>query len=334
VSHVIYPGDTRDSVEQYGAAAASSSNAIRRIVRRLCRIPHYLLTCLKFIGVGIERLVDTNDFSALADYQYKLETVRNWSSVPCGSSYSVHTDYGIEHYEDVERYRYKVQAWLFDAIKSFDIADKKVLEIGYGMGTDHLALARRGGVMHGIDLTPASYDATQRRLDLYSYRSQLTIGDAELLPYSDDYFDFVYSFGVIHHSPNTKQTVGEIHRVLRPGGRCYVVVYHKNSIFFWWSVFIVGYLLRGGWLRRSLQQQLSLIEYPNKNEGIVVRLHTRKQFHNLFSDFGVVNSYVRHLLPSDISLVNRFFRDPCSPTPILEKLAARFGWYIVVEAQK
>src|SRR5207245_4997879 len=53
--------------------------------------------------------------------------------------------------------------------------------------------------------------------------------DAENLDFNDNSFDLVYSHGVLHHTPDTARAVREIHRVLRPGGRAVVMLYHRNS---------------------------------------------------------------------------------------------------------
>jgi ubiquinone/menaquinone biosynthesis C-methylase UbiE len=213
-----------------------------------------------------------------------------------------------------------------------------VLEIGIGMGTDNLNLARRGANMHGIDLTPRNLEITKKRLSLYGLNSQLVTADAENLPYADNSMDFIYSFGVIHHSPDTERIISEIHRVLKPGGRCWVTVYNKNSIFFWWSVFFVYYLLLGGWCRRTLKQQLSLIEYPNTDQNMVIRLYTQKQFRALFRNFSEIRSSIRHLLPIDIAGIGYFlkkvFRNPDEPARFWNALGEKFGWYIVINAIK
>jgi ubiquinone/menaquinone biosynthesis C-methylase UbiE len=278
--------------------------------------------------------MDTGKPTRLSLEEYKRQIRMHWGSDPCGSNYSDKMFLTKEYFEEVERHRNASHPWIPKAIHGFDIEGKKVLEIGYGMGTDHLSMARRGAVMHGIDLTPMNYEVTRKRLEIFGMVSELSVGDAETLPFPDGYFDFVYSFGVIHHSPDTQGIVSEIRRVLAPGGKCFLTVYHERSVFFWWSVYLFNYLLRGGRKRRTLEQQLSLIEYPNTNENIVVRLFTRKGFAAMFRDFSGVDCSVKHLLPVDIAFFSRFFKNPYRPRPFLDRIGDRFGWYLIVEAVK
>src|SRR5204863_510310 len=51
-----------------------------------------------------------------------------------------------------------------------------------------------------------------------------------MLPFRDASFDLVYSYGVLHHSPDTRVAVAEARRVLRSGGVARVMIYHKYSI--------------------------------------------------------------------------------------------------------
>ncbi len=278
--------------------------------------------------------MDTLIFDDLTAAQYKQQTQANWTQAPCGSSKSNQTMCSREFFEQVERHRYSSHPWILQKIKRLDLAGKQVLEVGYGMGTDHLAMARQGGVMSGIDLTARNREVTAKRFELYGESSSLTVGDAEQLPYDDDSFDVVYSFGVVHHTPDTTKAVSEIYRVLKPGGRCWVTVYHKHSVQFWWSVFVCRYLIRGGVFRRTLKQQLSLIEHPHDNSNLIVRVYTPKEFKRLFSGFSACGSQVLHLLPQDISVLGRLCLDPERPRGLLDHLGRRWGWYVAVEAQK
>jgi len=278
--------------------------------------------------------MDTKQFQDLTSSSYKDQTRANWTEAPCGSNYSDKECLTKEYFEDIESHRYKSHPWILESIRNFDIKNRSVLEIGYGMGTDHLSMARQGAVMNGIDLTHRNLEVTTKRFEMYGFRSNLTVGDAENLPYDDESFDFIYSFGVVHHTPDTEKAIREIHRVLKPGGKCYITVYHKNSIFFWWSTYVFNYILKSGYKKRSLRQQLSLIEYPNTNENMVIRLYGRREFERLFSAFGDKRSYIRQLIPVDIAYFSRFFSDPYRPTSVLGHLGKIFGWYVIVEAEK
>jgi ubiquinone/menaquinone biosynthesis C-methylase UbiE len=117
----------------------------------------------------------------------------------------------------------------------------RVLEIGVGLGADHQSFAEAGAEMTGVDLTPRAIEHTRRRLELFGLKSQLACGDAEKLPFADASFDVVYSWGVLHHSPNTPQAFREVHRVLKPGGTARIMIYSKYSL--------IGLML---WIRYGL----------------------------------------------------------------------------------
>jgi len=53
--------------------------------------------------------------------------------------------------------------------------------------------------------------------------------NAEQLSFPNESFDWVYSHGVLHHTPNTQRAMDEVHRVLKPGGRAIIMLYHKHS---------------------------------------------------------------------------------------------------------
>lgn len=277
---------------------------------------------------------DTTNFTDLPDQEYKKQTIKNWTSSPCGSNYTAEEYLTREYFEEVEGFRYNSHPWLKNAIESFDIKGKSVLEIGFGMGTDHLTMARKGANMYGVDMTPKHLKITQNRLKLYNLNSNLILGDGETVPLEDNSMDFIYSFGVIHHSPNTEKIISEINRILKPKGKCFITVYHKNSLFFWLNVFLVNYIIKGGWQKRNLHQQISLVEYPNDNENLVLRLYKKTQFKSLFKNFININCKIKHLLPAEIPILGRFYKNQFEPTPFLSTLGNFFGWYIIIEATK
>lgn len=126
--------------------------------------------------------------------------------------------------------RYRLEPYILDFARFGSWSGKRVLEIGVGLGADHQRFVEAGAVCTGIDLTPRAVEMTRRRLEVFGLVSDLRVADAERLPFPADEFDFVYSWGVIHHSPDTPQVVREILRVLRPGGTARVMIYSKWSL--------------------------------------------------------------------------------------------------------
>lgn len=130
----------------------------------------------------------------------------------------------------------------FDALMPFDaLPGMDVLEIGVGQGTHAQLLAPHCRSFTGIDLTGAAVQATRARFDLFGLPGEIRQMDAEAMSFADASFDYIWSWGVIHHSADTGRVLAEMSRVLRPGGRATVMVYHRN----WWNYYVVAGLLKG-----------------------------------------------------------------------------------------
>ena len=172
-----------------------------------------------------------------------LDDVRNfWDKASCGEIYAEGQDGLKQQYAAQAKARYTLEPYLAEFAQFPTAKGKDVLEIGVGMGADHqqLALAEPKS-LHGIDLTPRAIEHTTARFSILGLKSTLSVGNAEKLDFKDQSFDLVYSWGVIHHSPDTQAACDEIFRVLRKGGTAKIMVYHRYSI--------VGLLL---WIRYGL----------------------------------------------------------------------------------
>lgn len=130
----------------------------------------------------------------------------------------------------------------FESLIDFpSLATADVLEIGVGSGSHAELLARHAKSYTGIDLTEYAVKSTTKRLELRRLPASVQRMDAEKMSFPDASFDYVWSWGVIHHSANTRQILSEIRRVLRPGGRAVTMVYHRN----FYNYYFVGGLLHG-----------------------------------------------------------------------------------------
>ena len=158
------------------------------------------------------------------------------------------------------------------------------MEIGVGMGADHVEWAKSGPrSLTGIDLTPAGIEYTRQRLGVYGLSSRLEVGDAENLPFPDESFDIVYSWGVLHHSPDTARAIREVLRVLRPRGVARIMIYHKYSL--------VGYMLwlRYGLLRGRPFRSLSSI-YAEHLESPGTKAYSLEEARQMFQGFSSVHA--------------------------------------------
>lgn len=165
-----------------------------------------------------------------------------WNTASCGElGYAVGPN-EITQLANQATARYQLEPYILPFANTALGQGQDVLEIGVGMGADHLAWAQaKPRSLTGVDLTPRAIRFAQARLQAAQLPSTLLVADAEQLPFPNASFDVVYSWGVLHHSPDTPQAFAEVARVLRPGGTAKIMVYHTYSL--------TGFML---WLRYAL----------------------------------------------------------------------------------
>ena len=156
-------------------------------------------------------------------------------------------------YEDKRKFRYELQDYMHDAFRFDDFPGKLVLEIGCGAGIDSAEFARNGAKVASTDLTRAGTELTRDLLKESGLPSAVIQSDAKTLPFKNEAFDCVYSFGVLHHIPDVETALAEIHRVLKPGGRLMVMLYHRDSLLYAYSIIYWRGIRMGCWglLRQS-----------------------------------------------------------------------------------
>lgn len=264
---------------------------------------------------------------------WKAEAIKQWNRDPCGADRD--SEFGSpEFFARVERERYVNYApWLKSTIGFENYTGKRVLEVGFGLGTDHISFARAGARCFGLDLTPAHVEATRRRLLLENLPVQLIRADAESLPFEDGSFDVVYSFGVLHHTPRTQRAIDDIFRVLRPGGEAIISLYHRDSVFFWVSCVLMMGLVRGHFFRNGYRRTVSRIEMRYNSDAVpLVKVYSRRQALSLFRRFQRVDVQIQHFAFSHAGrlglFVEKFLRR------FEGAISRRFGWYLIIQARK
>lgn len=203
-----------------------------------------------------------------------------WENASCGERLYL-KGWSKNDYLEHSRIRYELEPYIIDFIAFDQYKGKKVLEIGVGLGAEHQKFAEAGAILNGIDLTNRAISHTRQRFEHFALTSQLETGDAENLPFNDESFDLVYSWGVLHHTPDTAKAIDEVYRVLKLGGEAKVMIYHKYSF--------VGYML---WIKYAflrLKPLTSLNEiYCKYLESPGTKAYSVKEGSNLFNRFRAV----------------------------------------------
>jgi SAM-dependent methyltransferase len=284
-----------------------------------------------------------------------ISTVREfWDANPCQAGLS-DADDRRRYFEEISRKRYGGREWHLPTVARFDkFAGKDVLEIGCGIATDGLEFARHGARYVGVDLTPHSIELARERFALSKVPGRFEVVNAEdELPFRSGSFDHVYSFGVIHHSPDPERIVREIYRVIRKGGTFTVMLYNRTSINYWIEIMFLRKLFKWsllpafmprliaastGFDRWKLEGHRELLMKKwkvSKAEWIsmntdgpfcpLARVYGRSEAAALFEPFGEVRQEVW-----EFNIDHWPFIRALVPDSLTQKLGRRWGWHRMI----
>ncbi len=221
----------------------------------------------------------------------------------------------------------KYNPWLARHLDFASLSGRDVLEIGCGSGAASCRFAAHGARVTAVDLTQTAVDLATRHAAILGLPVRVQRMDAEKLDLPDASFDYVFSWGVLHHSHDTPAAFRHVARVLRPGGRGLIMVYNRRSLRFWlkglWWLLVKGRLFRG---------------------------HTIDTVQGLFTD----GYYQRHFWPRELAreirragltptrlAVSHMFKDsagnryvPWIPRALDEWCKRTLGFLLVVEFRK
>jgi SAM-dependent methyltransferase len=280
-----------------------------------------------------------------------------WEGNPCGSTTSAERASRLRYFLEVERFRYG-SAPSIKEVAAFDrYAGKRVLEIGCGIGTDGAQFALGGADYVGVDLTEAAAELARENFEVRGLQGEFVVTDAEQLPFPDDSFDHVYSYGVIHHTPHPDRVVAEIRRVLRVGGTVTVMLYNRNSVNYYVEIMFLRKLgralLRPSWSpgviatvlrlpRQTLEghrRNLLRIPHPTPEQWVSMntdgpdcplsRVYSAAEVKELFAGFVDLRTEVRHFDRTHWPLIGRLFTDSAA-----EAIGKRAGWLRMTYARK
>jgi ubiquinone/menaquinone biosynthesis C-methylase UbiE len=249
---------------------------------------------------------------------WKQRAVEQWTADPCGSAPADDELESRGAFERIVARKDEQTPWLERILRYRDATGLDVLDVGCGQGIDLYRYAAAGARATGIDLTPRHVALARAHLRAMGVQAEVIIGDAERMPFPDDSFDWVSSNGVLHHTPDIRQALAEIRRVLRPGGRATIIVYNRTSVHFWLYQILWRGIRHGGLLTKGYRRLLADIEVGAGEP--LVRVYSPRQVRRMLTRAGFrdVSSWVCPLLPTD-SPFTKWVRRKNLP----------LGWYVV-----
>ncbi len=107
-----------------------------------------------------------------------------------------------------------------------------LLDAGCGVGSHLMRFARRGFQCTGVDISQTVLEQARENLEQNQLagRARLSCEAMESLSFADKSFDVVHCRGVLMHIPEWKRALGELIRVLKPGGRIAVLEANHRAV--------------------------------------------------------------------------------------------------------
>ena len=228
--------------------------------------------------------------------------------------------------------RYPAVTWLSEE----NVRDRVLLNVGCGGGYEGVLFAGYGARYIGVDFSINAARSTRRLVNAAGYTGVCYQCEAERLPLQDATIDIIYTNGVLHHTPNTPDTLRELHRVLRPGARAIIALYATRSAAFYWYRFravLAGNFNRRGiesWVDRHTEGEWQTDGRENQH----TRSYTNAEFRALLEQAGfeITRMEQSQLQLGDIPVLGRIL-SPVLPHSTLKKCVAPFGMMLIAECR-
>ena len=265
-----------------------------------------------------------------------IDAVRDfWNARPCNIRHSPKEVGTREYFDEVERRKYFVEPHIPAFAEFARWKDRKVLEVGCGLGTDTVSFARAGAHVTAVELSQKSADLARQRVQVYGLEDRVTIhvGNAEELPslVAPQTFDLVYSFGVIHHSPHPRRIVEHLRRYMTAESELRLMVYSRISYKLFWIM-----------KEENIWDMSRLDELIARNSEAqtgcpVTYTYTDESVRELLEGFRVFDVHKAHIFTWDIEPYKRYEYQKAPEwanvsDDELARLERELGWHLLVTA--
>jgi len=269
-----------------------------------------------------------------------IERVRQyWDARPCNVKHSPLPVGTRAYFDEVEKRKYFVEPHIPRFAEFSRWGDKRVLEVGCGIGTDTINFARWGATVTAVDLSRESLKLAVQRAKACGVNDSIKFHQAnaecltDMVTFAD--YDLVYSFGVLHHTPNPERALAQMAVYVAPGGTLKLMVYHRWS---WKALWILMTYGRG----QFWKMDRLIAQHSEAQTGCpVTRTYTKRSIRQMVERCGlrVVDARVEHIFPWRIPEYVRYeyvkeWYFAWMPDWLFRGLEHLFGWHLCVTAER
>lgn len=245
-----------------------------------------------------------------------------WDDRPCNIRHSNKAVGSKEYFAEVTRRKYFAENHIL-AFANFDAYEQKsVLEVGCGIGTAAQSFTEAGAIYTGIDVSPRSVELAEKRLKLFKLGGEVRVADIQTEEFALDFFDLVYSFGVLHHIADLQAALKNIYGTLKPGGEFKLMMYAENS-----------------WKKACIDSGLDQFEAQS---GVpIAHTYTNEEITAILKDAKFVDVCVKqdHIFQWSIPKYKNYeyMKEhwfAAMPDELVRSLEQKFGWHLLVTCYK
>lgn len=269
-----------------------------------------------------------------------LESVaKYWNSRPCNIRHSIKPLATKEYFEEVQWRKYFIEYHIPEFANFEAYRNKKVLDAGCGLGTMTMGFARVAEEVTAIDLSTESLELAKKRAEIYQLKNiEFIHADCENLLESvnkKNYFDLVFSFGVIHHTPHPLKALKNFHELLKIGGTLKLMVYYKYS----WKVLWI--FLKYGRGRFWRLKELVAMHSEAQTGCPITYIYGKKELTKILTEIGfeVKSIQPEHIFPYKIEKYVKYEYEKVwyfrwLPEKLFLWLEKKMGWHLCITAIK
>jgi len=226
-----------------------------------------------------------------------------------------------EYFEEVTLRKYKVEPHILEFVNFDKYKNKKVLEVGCGIGTAAQTFVENGADYMGLDLSDSSIELAIKRFDLFNLKGKFLTGNIEdINNINNNKFDLIYSFGVLHHTPNIKKAIDNIYNLLKIGGEFKLMLYATNSL-------------------KKFEIDEGFDQFEAQSDVPIANTYTNDEVHKLLNKFKNINIEQNHIFPykineyKDYEYVKKDYIEKIPPK-LFEFIETKLGWHLCITCNK